>query len=419
MLHRFKKLDGFTRNIIIVFAGNSLANFINLLFQLLIAHKLSVTEFAGFNSLLSLFVLISTPFGTLQAPIAKYCAEFNAHDKPEKIGFLLRSFMRRTLVVTLLLFSVLLLVSGSIIRLLKIESASSGYFLAMLVASACIIPVVTGGIQGLEFFGWMTCGSIITGILKLTLAFLLLNFGYRTAGALGAFLASNLLLIFIYYYGLRRYFSAKKAVEFNLKHVMDYLWPVAISYFCFYGLVTMDMLLVKYFYSARDSGLYALAQMVGKIFLFVPAAISMVMFPRISGLNAKNMDTTATLKHSLSYAFVLCFGVTLVFNLFPELILKILTGKVYPESIFLGRLFSLSMSFFALIFIQLNYFLSLKDLRFVKYLAFFTAAQFLAILFFHKYLFQVQLALGVNAVILFSIFFFLLSSKKQLLKERT
>ncbi|MDD5596176.1 MAG: hypothetical protein PHY94_08060, partial [Candidatus Omnitrophica bacterium] len=79
MVFSLKKLDLFTKNILIVFLGNFLGNFFNLVYQLLIAHRLSVYEFASFNSLLSIFMVISAPLGTIQFVLAKYISEFNAH----------------------------------------------------------------------------------------------------------------------------------------------------------------------------------------------------------------------------------------------------------------------------------------------------------------------------------------------------
>ena len=179
------------------------------------------------------------------------------------------------------------------------------------------------------------------------------------------------------------------------------------------GLPNMDMVLVRYYFRPGESGIYAVAQMVGKIFLFLPAAISVVMFPRASGLNAKQNDTTAILNKSLAYAVILCILASTVYNLLPSFVLKVLTGKVLPESIFLGRLFSVSMSFFALLFIIVTYFLSIKDLRFIKYLIIFSGLQVLAIAFLHRNLIQVQWILCLNAILLFLIHLALAAFKKR------
>jgi O-antigen/teichoic acid export membrane protein len=163
------------------------------------------------------------------------------------------------------------------------------------------------------------------------------------------------------------------------------------------------MVLVKYYFNPEESGVYSLAQMVGKIFLFLPGAISVVMFPRVSGLKAKNQDTNTTLKRSLLYTGILVTGAGFFYNLFPHFVLMVLTGKVYLESVSLGRLFSVSMSFFTLLFILITYLLSIKDLRFIKYLVLFTLLQIWAITLFHKTLISVQLILCLNAILLFFI----------------
>jgi O-antigen/teichoic acid export membrane protein len=370
----------------------------------LIAHKLSASEFAGFNSLLSIFMVISSPLTTLQTAVAKYSAEFNARSQIAKLKFFLSDLFKKTSILAISTIVVFWLSSVYIINSLKIPSVSSGYILTLLLASAWLAPVFAGGIQGLELFTWLSSASVIMCVLKLTLAFIFIILGYGIAGALGALLASSLIGLVIYYFPLKPFISLKAVKEdIRYKEIFIYLFPAGITYFCFMNLVNSDMVLVKYFFTPRDSGLYSLAQMVGKIFLFLPGAVSIVMFPRTSGLNAKNMDTASVLKRSLLYVLGLCILSVLVYNFFPSLVLKILTGKTYFESIMLGRLFSISMTFFSLLYILLMYFLSVKDLRFIKYLVLFTVLQLSAVAVFHSNLIQVQLILCINAVLLFCI----------------
>lgn len=397
-------MDVFSRNVIIVFAGSSLVNFFNLLYQLLIAHKLTPSEFASFNSLLSIFMLISAPLGTIQIAVTKYCAEFNARNHSGKIRFLLSDLVKKTSVMAVLTLLVFSIACGNIMNILKIDSVISGYILAMLIASCWLLPVFSGFIQGFELFGWMSASSIATGALKLILSFIFIILGFNIAGALGALLISTLTGLVVYYFPLKRYISFSLTQEsVDYKEIIIYLLPVALSNMCFIALISFDMVLVKYFFSPQDSGIYSLAQMLGKIFLFLPAAISMVMFPRTSGLKAKNMDTVSTLTRSLLYVLFLCVLAVFIYNLFPVFVLKTLTGKAYPESLALGRLFSVSMSFFTLLFVLISYFLSIKDLRFIKFLALFTLLQFAAVILFHGSLFQVQFILCVNAALLFLI----------------
>ncbi|MDD2688650.1 MAG: oligosaccharide flippase family protein [Candidatus Omnitrophica bacterium] len=408
MQNLFKKTDIFTKNTIVVFIGTFFVNFFNLAYQLFIAHKFSPADFAAFNSLLSLFTIFAFPLSTLQMGITKYAAEFSAHNQIQKIKFLLSDLFKKTSILALASLLIFLVAANFIINALKIPSLSSGYILALLVSSTWILAVFSGGIQGLEQFFWFSGVSILGSILKLSFAFILIFLGYGISGALGALLSANLISIAIYYFVLKDFISFKAAKEhINYREILIYLLPVAASFLCFIALVNFDMVLVKYYFPVQSSGFYSLAQMVGKIFLFLPGAISIAMFPRTSSLRAKEMDTSSILKRSLLYVSSLCIFACIIYNLFPAFVLKVLTGKIYPEAVLLGRLFGISMSFFSLALLLITYFLSVKDLRFLKYLIVSCLCQNLAILLLHNSLVQVQFILCINsALIFFTLLFF-------------
>lgn len=412
MIKYIKRIDTFGKNIILVFLGTSLVNVFNLLYQLLIAHRMSGVDFAGFNSLLAIFTLISAPLTTLQIVVAKYTAEFNAQSQIKKIQALLSKLIRKILPLAIITFIIFYFLSFYIMDKLKISSVSAGYILALLLVSSWITPVLTGALQGLELFKWLVSLSMIGGALKLVFAFIFISLGFNIAGALSAFLIASLMGVIISFFPLKNFLSFKLIEDsINFKDFFSYLVPVGLSFSCFIALVNFDVVLVKYLFSPLQAGFYSLAQMVGKIFLFLPGAISIVMFPKAAGLKAKNMDTDFTLRRSLLYASSLCIISNLVYNLFPNFALKVLTGKVFAESVMLGRLFGISMSFFALLLILITYFLSIKDLRFIKYLILFTLLQFLGILMFHKTLIQIQLILCINSICILFIHLFLAYGK--------
>ncbi|MBU1924754.1 MAG: oligosaccharide flippase family protein, partial [Candidatus Omnitrophica bacterium] len=351
-----KNIDAFGKNIILVLGGSFLVSSINLLYQLIIAHQLSPVEFATFNSLLSLFMLIAAPLGTLQPAVAKYSAEFHARNDINKVTALFSFFSKKVLVMALVSCFMFYFVFSFIIPKLKIASFSFSFILPAMLLFAWLMPVLLGGLQGLEFFKWLIIVSVIGGGLKLLLTIIFLKIGFGVTGALGGFLASSVIITAIALFSLKRFFKFGRIASegINFKDIAYYLFPVAITTTCYIGLVNLDMVLVKYFFSPEDAGIYSLAQIAGKIFLFIPGAISIVMFPRVSRLNAKNENTTATLKRSLIYGSLLCIAAVIFYNLFPAFVMKILTGKVLPESIRLGRIFSISMTFFALLYILVN-----------------------------------------------------------------
>jgi O-antigen/teichoic acid export membrane protein len=183
----FKKIDNFTKNLIIVFIGTSFANIFNLLYQLLIAHKLSPDDFAAFNSLLSIFMLLSIPTGTISLAITRYTARFRAQEQRGKIKVFLSKVLKKNLVCSLFTFFIFYFFSFHITYALKIYSIWPGYILTVMMSLAWIIPVFSGGLQGMELFGWMASVSITTGIVKLILAFIFIILGFNIGGVLSAF----------------------------------------------------------------------------------------------------------------------------------------------------------------------------------------------------------------------------------------
>lgn len=408
----FLKPGKFTKNIIYVFFGTSLANFLNLLYQLFLAHALIPADFAAFNSLLAIVMVFATVFTTLQTAVAKYTAQFNAQNQIVKVKSLLSGLLKRVLFPAVLTCFIFLFFSPGLLEKLKIPSFYPAYILTALLAVSWLPPVFMGGLQGLELFGYFNVVLVISGILKLLLSGIFIWAGFGIAGALGAFLAAVLLGLGICAYAIRSFISLKpEDAGVNFREIFFYLFPTAAALFCFINLVSVDMILVRYYFSPQESGVYSLAQMVGKIFLFLPSAISIVMLPAMSGLNAKRADTISGLKSSFAYAFLLCAAAAVAYNALPHFCLRVLTGKAPEESVALGRLFSFSMSAFSFLYILITYFLSIKDTRFIKYLVLFTVLQVLALAIFHSTLMQVQLVLCVNAVILILIHLYLVFRK--------
>ncbi|MCU0666124.1 MAG: hypothetical protein MUF05_03405 [Candidatus Omnitrophica bacterium] len=408
MTAKINQSDDFLKNILVVFFGATLVNICNLLFQLFIAHSFTPIDFASFNALLSFVMILSAPLANLQVVSAKFCASYRSGNDLAKLRYFLQEFIRRTTwmgIISLVLFYVF---SVFMLDKLKIDSPYSAYLLAILFALSWVVPVVSGGVQGIEAFKWLSFILAASHILKLACAVFLIKIGLGIPGAFMAFLISSAAIVILSVIPLRNIIFApyvRQDVDFNRK--ITFIFPVMAASFVYMMLINADMILVKYFFSAQESGIYAVYQMVGKIFLFLPAAVATVIFPKTSSLSSKNMQTHHFLRRGLLYAGFLVLCAAIFYNLFPVFTLKVLTGKAMPEAVFLGRMFSVSMSFFTLCSILFYYFLSISDFRFLKYFFLAAVLQLALISLFHTALFQVQLIMCVNSFALFLIFMFL------------
>jgi O-antigen/teichoic acid export membrane protein len=201
--------------------------------------------------------------------------------------------------------------------------------------------------------------------------------------------------------------------EINSSDIYGYFYATASVYLCYMILTNVDVLLVKHFFSPLEAGYYSIAQMAGKIILFLPVAVTLVMFPKTSELYAQAKATSHLLKRCLFYVAILCGTAVLVCFLFPDLVIRLLSGKELVECIPLVRIFSVTMLFFALVYTLLFYHLSIHRLNFLYFLVSFTVLQVLLITIFHESLSQVLYIVCGNAVLLFLINAYLAFTQKE------
>ena len=411
----------------LMFLAVTISNVLSLLYQLYMVRNLSPINYGVLNSLFSILMIVSVPSGTLQTVVTKFVSTFHAINHHEKINLLLRSFVKKTLVFGLVIFLILIFGSRGISSFLQIASPLLIVILGVITFFSIILPLTQGGLQGLQRFGYLGLTMITNGSLKLALGIIFVSIGFGVMGAMSAVAISAfiaLLLSFIMLTSVlpRRLTLIAKSLqlksnspdpEMNFSEIYRYFCAVATVFLCFMVLTNIDVVLVKHFFKPLEAGYYSIAQMVGKIILFLPIAITMVMFPKVSNLHAQGKDTFHILRRSLLCVGLLCGTAALICLLFPGLIIRLLSGEEHLHCIPLARIFSVTMVFFALAYVLLFYHLSIHRLGFIYSLVLLTVLQFLAIILFHQSLSQVLYIMCGNAVLLFLINAYLAFKRKE------
>jgi O-antigen/teichoic acid export membrane protein len=243
--------------------------------------------------------------------------------------------------------------------------------------------------------------------------------GWGVSGALGAVSISYFVTIILSIFMLRRYIpngekllhrepTIKEGDPFSVSEVYRYFFPAGITVLCFMVLTNVDLILVKHFFTPTEAGYYSIAQIVGKIILFLPFPVVTVMFPKLSSSGGgQEKKKLSILGQSLMIAGILCGGALMLGLLFPSPIIEILSGKIHIESVSLVKYFCLNMTFFSLTWISLNYHLATQRRGFILPLLCFTLAQIVLILLFHKTMTQVLFIVSIIASCLLGINLFL------------
>jgi O-antigen/teichoic acid export membrane protein len=335
-LARFANAEGMAGPAFIMLIATVVGGGCNFLFQVTLAgYKPFSDEMAELNTLLALLYIVAVPATAVQNMLIRYVSKYHALNRDDVISWL----MRRTLVLTVVagvIFSILLIVFLNIHEVrttLKLTTTLPTLLLAIGVFIALVSPIGQGPLQGLQRFTSFGLLSVGNFILKLSLGVGLVFLGYGVSGAIGGAvigLAFSAGLSFI----LVRKYLLKPGNAVESKEIWWFALPAMIGVLCFTILTNVDVIFASILLPKDQANIYAPASMLAKIILFLPGAVSSVMFPKMAKAHAEKSETAHILKTAFGMTLFLSGLVALAYVFFPDLIVSVLIpGNIYRDFI--------------------------------------------------------------------------------------
>lgn len=399
---------------LIVFLGGTFSSFLAFILNIYFARNLSYSDYGVYVSLLSLFSLAVMPGQSLNAIIVRFATHFHSTNEREKYSaFYKKTFSLLSIYgIALLLLSIA--ISGQMSSFLRISDSKLIIFVALLVLANYLLTLNIGYLSSLLRFKEISLSYIISGIVKISAGIALVMFGFKVYGALG----SILFLVgvqFIYtLIFLRKYIDFRvKNVELPIIDMFKYAVPTSVALFSLYSFVSLDVLLVKHFFSADEAGLYGGLSLVGKVIFYFTLPIPAVMFPLVVKRFAKKESYSKLLYMALLIVFVASSAITALYYLFPSLTLGIfLGGNEYLKVAPLLGLFGVFLTIYSLNNVFVTYFLSIRKMKVSIPVLIFAVTQVVLISLFHRTFAEVILISIAASVLLLSslVLYYLISN---------
>jgi len=407
MKSKIKKLfkDDLILHTAIVFCGTTLAGVFNLLYHLISVRLLTPEDYGTFNALISLVVFASIPMSPLGTTLTRFFTEYITKQDFSYLKCVFMKFVKRILVVSFI-FALFFFAGSSLIAgFLKTQKIYIFVCGIIIILSSLPLPIVSL-FQSLQKFKSYSLIGIVSSFGKLFFGSLFMLLGWKVLGALLGFAMAPAIviivgLVFISNILKKEFSSIKKKtkVAINLRPIYKYFIPVSVMLLSFTILTNIDVVLIKHFFSPSNAGYYSIAQIVGKIALFLPSALAIIVLPKSTKALVNSESPLKMLYKSLIIAGIFCFIFTCFSFIFPEFLLRVLTGKVNLVSGELVGIFSLAMSFYALVLIIINFLLGSHDVKVVLPLLFISLLQGAVIYIYHPTLLMVLYIILVFSVI--------------------
>ncbi|MDJ0756191.1 MAG: oligosaccharide flippase family protein [Ardenticatenaceae bacterium] len=371
------------------------------LFSLMAGRLLDIADFGILVALTGIGQILVVGSRIIQTVITRYVSELQA--RPDG-AIWMRPFFRRSLsrmaALGVVVTAALVIVTPLTARFLNIDELAPVVAMMTFALLMATRPVVEGVLQGEQRFVSLGIIQVVQAVSRLVLGGWLMWIGWRAFGAVVALPIASTLAFAV---GLSMLGGGYwKMGESPAWKIPDDLWRYAAVTGAGLGgyalLVNLDPILVKSLFDPVAAGNYGAALTLGKIVLFFPVAVNLIMFPKAAQMREEGRDPSRVLLPALGVVLLVCGGVTLAYFFLPDLIVALTVGRAYDVSGRLLGLMGLAMTFLSLVNVWLNYFLSLKLYGFTLIVWIGVVVQVLLIWFAAAELWHVPAILAANGL---------------------
>ncbi len=394
----------------VLFSTTLLASLINYFYHFSMGRMLGPAGYGIVGALFAILYFLIALLNTIQTVTAKFVSAMKAEKKIGEIGYLLIKSHRVIFIFGLAFFSAVLAGSKLLSTFLHIPIANIIVF-SFIFLVVFVVSNLRGFLQGLQKFVALGANVIFEAIIKISIGVALVLLGFGVNGALAAVTFSFIGAWFFADIVLKKYRHSRTPYKIDGPAIYSYSLPVILAMSAITAIYTIDVILVKHFFSPESAGHYAAAALLAKIIFFASISISQVMFPKISEMKAKNQDYEPTFRKSLMIVIGLTSVAAAVYALAPRFVVGMLFGPEYFDIIPIMGFFGIAMALFSVAYLLVNYFLSSGKTKFLPLLLLFPLAEAAGIWAFHSSLWEIVkiimlVAVGLLLALAAAYFFF-------------
>ncbi|MGO9198142.1 MAG: glycosyltransferase [Acidimicrobiales bacterium] len=306
-------------------AASAVLNLSSFVFHLLVSRQLGPSSYGEVAALLNLVTIIGIPFGALQAAVVQQVVM-----RRDESNLVIRGLVFGSLLCSLGLAALFALFAPFVASFLAIGSLLPLILLSLYLTTNVVTPVLQGSLIGRLRFE-PVAGAIAAGaIVKLTtvVAFDELHFG--VSGAVLATVAGTLVTCGWLVRSLRGDLVKREGERLTLP-----VAPLLTTLVAMLGnaaLVGVDTVICRHIFDPRVAGQYAAAAVAGRIAMFLPSAVTVIIFPRLVADRGTGPNARRNLFLSGGLIALAGLMVAAVMGAFPRLVVSVLFGASYAPA---------------------------------------------------------------------------------------
>lgn len=311
-----------------MFAGSMTANIFSYLYHLLMGRLLGPIGYGELSSLLSIFYIFSIPLSVGQLVLVKFISVFKANGEIGQSKTLFLKVTKISVIGCIVLLPIIIIISPWITDYLQIRQPIMFILVYGIFVFSLLTVIMASVLQGYQKFLWVSILGAGAILIKICFSVPAVPFG--VVGVLIAVLLSAILAYACNFIPLGFLFRVP-ALTMNItkKEAFSFAIPTLLVTLGMTSLYSTDMILVRHYFQPLEAGIYASLAVMGKIVFYGTSVVTLVFYPVLSERYAKGERTRSMIRIGLGAVTVISSGITLLYFLFPKLIISLLFGTSY------------------------------------------------------------------------------------------
>lgn len=308
-----------SRGGLLLFIALSVANAGNYLFQVVASRLLGPADYSLMGGIFAIITVIGVSTSSLQTASAKMAASsplrapVPVHRDP---------LVLRVVKVTLPLVLLAALLSPLVAMFLR-SGIAPALLLGLYLIEAPLLSIGFGRLQGLQSFSAFAYVSLGLAGGRLVLTVAVLALGWGVTGVVGASFAVTAVGAWI---ALQ---LSQRAYAVPSREMWQDTARATAALVVFWVMVSADVPVARHGLDAEAAGQYTAASVIGKAVLWLPGAISLIMFPKVARARETGELTHPHLLRSLFLTVGLCILAVIAMWVGGPTLIPVVFGSQY------------------------------------------------------------------------------------------
>jgi len=365
---------------LVMVVGANIANFIAYLYHLIFGRLLGPSLYSELAVVVSIIGLIYSILWFFNLVIVKYTSSDNSKNSKVIYTLITKHYNKRVIIFSAIV-TLILLVLASSLGISESVLVWCGFATFFIFGFIVHISLLQGGLKFYRF----AFLSVVNLFSRLVFGLILYYSGFSVAG-ISFGIALSYLFTWIIGKALSNIKVLEKEIDLSVikKELIRYALPVFVMTLSMYAFISLDLVLVKYYFDPYWSGIYSSLSALGKIVYYGALPVTLVMFPLVAKKAAKKKSTRGLLCLSIFLTTLIGTMTLLVYWLLPSLAVNTLFGDQFLDAADYLVSFGVFSLIYTLNYLFVNYYLAIGKVKAAYLVPLGLVMQVVGIILFHQ-----------------------------------